>query len=160
MQVITILFKFCLKFIWILFDFFLNEKLFEMKINLFTNFSIFTDILEMLDKSKYSRFNIDPQAKDLNEFNPATDLNDLRLLVDYKYCLTYKDYKEVISIHFATLNAQFNFNLMIWCIFVYFCLFSSIFVYILSDFVMFSTKGLRERIATRMKSTIFRNMAN
>ncbi|XP_055312807.1 arginyl-tRNA--protein transferase 1-like isoform X2 [Sitodiplosis mosellana] len=52
------------------------------------------DILKLLDESKYSRFNLDPQASDLNEFNPATDLNHLRLLVDYKYCLTYRDYKE------------------------------------------------------------------
>lgn len=49
----------------------------------------------MLDSTKYSRLNPDPQAKDLNEFNPATDLNQLRLLVDYKYCSTFKDYKVV-----------------------------------------------------------------
>lgn len=73
----------------------------------------------MLDDSKYSRFNIDPQAKDLNEFNPATDLNHLRLLVDYKYCLTYKDYKEVISIYFSQSLARKYF-----CNFFFFCNFS------------------------------------
>lgn len=63
--------------------------------------SIFiTDILKILDESKYSRFNKDPLAKDLNEFIPARDLNQLRLLVDYKFCLTYKDYREVNLILF------------------------------------------------------------
>lgn len=56
---------------------------------------------------------MDPNARDLNEFNPATDLNHLRLLVDYKYCLTYKDYKEVsnriINIEFIYLmNIQLH----------------------------------------------------
>ncbi|XP_031630480.1 arginyl-tRNA--protein transferase 1 isoform X1 [Contarinia nasturtii] len=51
------------------------------------------DLLKLLDETKYSRFNLDPVAKDLNEFNPADDLSNLRLLVDYKYCLTYRDYR-------------------------------------------------------------------
>lgn len=34
-------------------------------------------------------------AKDLNEFKSENDLNHLRLLVDYKYSLTYSDYKAV-----------------------------------------------------------------
>lgn len=54
-----------------------------------------SDLLKLLDETKYSRFNFDPQANDLNEFNPANDLNTLRLLVDYKYCLTYREYREV-----------------------------------------------------------------
>lgn len=49
----------------------------------------------MLDESKYCRFDTDPSAQDQNEFNGATDLDRLRLLVNYKYCLTYRDYKEV-----------------------------------------------------------------
>lgn len=53
------------------------------------------DLLKMLDASKYSRFNLDPHAQDLNQFNPATDLNSMRLLIDYKYSMTYSDYKEV-----------------------------------------------------------------
>lgn len=62
----------------------------------FSIFSYFiSDILKLLDRTKYSRFNPDPEAKDVNEFNPVTDLNQLRLLIDYKYCLTFKDYKEV-----------------------------------------------------------------
>lgn len=54
-----------------------------------------------MDENKYTRFNLNPQARDLNEFNPAVDLNNLRLLVDYKYCLTYRDYREVR--HFVEL---------------------------------------------------------
>lgn len=49
----------------------------------------------MLEKSKYARFNSDPKAKVLNEFDPTTDLNHLRLLVDNKRCLAYNDYKQV-----------------------------------------------------------------
>lgn len=52
------------------------------------------DLLKLLDEKKYARFNLDPQARDLNEFDSAADLNNLRLLVDYKYCLTYRDYRE------------------------------------------------------------------
>lgn len=61
------------------------------------------DIIKTLNESKFSRFNKDPNAKDLNEFIPATDLSHLRLLVDYKYCLTYKDYREV-SVNQMALN--------------------------------------------------------
>lgn len=53
------------------------------------------DLLKLLEEKKYTRFNSDSQAKDLNEFNATADLNNLRLLVDYKYCLTYRDYREV-----------------------------------------------------------------
>lgn len=62
---------------------------------------LFSDLLKLLDENKYTRFNLDPQATDLNEFNPAADLNNLRLLVDYKYCLTYRDYKEVSFLKFG-----------------------------------------------------------
>lgn len=48
-----------------------------------------------MDDSKYSRLNPDSLAKDINEFTPATDLDNLQLLVDYKFCLTYKGYREV-----------------------------------------------------------------
>lgn len=54
------------------------------------------DILKMLEQSQYCRFNADNSARDLNEFNPATDLNNIRLLSNYRTCLTYREYKEVI----------------------------------------------------------------
>lgn len=63
-------------------------------INLFT---FQTDILKLLDQSQYCRFNADTSARDLNEFNPATDLNNIRLLANYRTCLTYREYKEVKS---------------------------------------------------------------
>lgn len=53
------------------------------------------DMLRMLDISKYSRFNLDSNVKDIEEFLPS-DLDDLRLLVDFKYGLSYKEYREVI----------------------------------------------------------------
>lgn len=53
------------------------------------------DMLQLLESSKYSRFNNDPNAKDIDEFSPAIDLDNLRLLVDFKYGLTYKEYREV-----------------------------------------------------------------
>lgn len=59
------------------------------------NFGSLIDIIQRLDESKYSRFNNDPSAKDLNDFDPATDIHHLRLLADYKYLLSYRDYKEV-----------------------------------------------------------------
>lgn len=59
------------------------------------------DILKMLDQSQYCRFNVDNSARDLNEFNPATDLNNIRLLSNYRTCLTYREYKEVISARFC-----------------------------------------------------------
>lgn len=65
---------------------------------------LFSDLLKLLDENKYTRFNLDPQATDLNEFNPAADLNNLRLLVDYKYCLTYRDYKEVGFFKFSAFG--------------------------------------------------------
>lgn len=66
------------------------------------------DLLKLLDEKKYTRFNLDPQASDLNGFNPAADLNNLRLLVDYKYCLTYRDYREVHT--FCNLKVKFLFQ--------------------------------------------------
>lgn len=49
----------------------------------------------MLNQSKYCRFNTDATARDLNEFIPDTDLNDVRLLPNYRFAITYRDYKEV-----------------------------------------------------------------
>lgn len=55
----------------------------------------FKDLLNLLAKLKYARFNPDPMAKAVNEFDPITDLNHLRLLVDNELCLSYNDYKQV-----------------------------------------------------------------
>lgn len=52
-------------------------------------------MLNTLKVSKYSRFNKDPAAIDENLFNPDCDLNEIRLLIDYKYCITFVQYKEV-----------------------------------------------------------------
>lgn len=51
-------------------------------------------MLRLLDITKYSRLNVDPNVKDIDEFL-ASDLDNLRLLVDFKYGLSYKEYREV-----------------------------------------------------------------
>lgn len=58
-------------------------------------------MFRLLDTSKYSRFNGDTNVKDIDEFSPS-DLDNLRLLVDFKYGLSYKEYREVNIIHLFT----------------------------------------------------------
>lgn len=65
-----------------------------------SGFLSYSDILKTLDTTKYARFNKDPNAVDANRFNIAADINDIKLLVDYKYCMTYSDYKAVNSTKF------------------------------------------------------------
>lgn len=94
-------------FIW-------NTLLLKKNKFLFLYFRI-VDLLQMLDISKYSRFNNDPNVKDIDEFLPS-DLDNLRLLVDYKYGLLYKEYREVnifIWFRFITQDRK-TLSLKIW----------------------------------------------
>lgn len=53
------------------------------------------DIRTKLDMSKYTRLNPDAAAQDVNQFIPADDLNDVRLLVNYKFACTYGHHQSV-----------------------------------------------------------------
>lgn len=75
--------------------------------------SFHTDVLRILNQTKYCRFNTDTTAKDLNEFDPSTDLNDIRLLDNYRYSLTYREYKEVKSNYFFVVVPSFLFTFFV-----------------------------------------------
>lgn len=53
------------------------------------------NVRDRLNASKYSRINADPEARDVNQFIPANDLNDVRLLVNLKFARTYGQQKSV-----------------------------------------------------------------
>lgn len=53
------------------------------------------DILNKLKVSKYQRFNPDDRAVDANLFNVERELNDIRILINYKYCISFDQYKAV-----------------------------------------------------------------
>lgn len=55
------------------------------------------ELREKLDKSKYTRFNDNPDAIDADLFDETRDLNSVSLLVDCKYMTSYEDhFKKVL----------------------------------------------------------------
>lgn len=53
------------------------------------------DVRRKLNDSKYSRINTDAEAQDVNQFNTAIDLDEVRLLVNCKFARAFGDHKLV-----------------------------------------------------------------
>lgn len=62
------------------------------------------EIRDKLDRSKYCRFNTDPNARDAEYFNERRDLKFVRLLAQCKYMTTYDDYVDCVRNHLYFLG--------------------------------------------------------
>lgn len=56
--------------------------------------------------AKYQRFNPDIDAIDVNHFDPNRDLNDIRILINCKYCINFGQYKDVSELRKSISHAM------------------------------------------------------